>query len=68
MTPEQDQAIEEKMTDIGYPDFDIMPGEDEILMLYIKRQFICSVDYALSLPDEQLKALIVGALQAKVVQ
>lgn len=58
MTPEQEQALTEKLTQLGYPGFDVMPGEDAILMLHIDGHLISSVDYALSLSDETLKALI----------
>ncbi len=58
MTPDQEQQLTEKMTALGYPDFEVMPGEDEILMLHSKGHLICGALYALSMPDEQLKALL----------
>lgn len=58
MAPEQEQALHEKLTQIGYPDFDVLPGEDDILMLYIKDHLIGGVDYVLSLSDDVLKTLI----------
>jgi len=58
MTPEQEQLLIEKLALLGYPDFEILPGEEEILMLYIEDHLICGVLYALSISDEQLKALV----------
>lgn len=58
MTPEERTALTEKMAGIGYPDFDVLPGEDEVLMLYVQAHLIGGALYALSLPDEQLEALI----------
>lgn len=57
MTPEQEQELTEKLTRLDYPDFEVMP-EENTLMLYIGGHLICSVDHALSLSDEDLKALI----------
>lgn len=57
MIPEKQQALMEKMTDLGYPEFEVMP-EEGVEMLYIGGHLICSVDHALSLSDEGLKALI----------
>ena len=58
MTPDQEQALTEKLTSIGYPDFEIMPGEDSILMLHIDGRLVCGTLYALAMPDDQLKALV----------
>jgi hypothetical protein len=58
MTPEQEQALTDKMAGIGYPDFDVMPGEESVLMLHVQSKLIGGTLYALGLPDEQLKALI----------
>ena len=58
MTPEQEQALTDKLTQLGYPTFEVMPGIDNVLMLHIDGHLISSVDYALSLADETLKALI----------
>ena len=60
MTSEQkpEQAVSEKLKQLGYPDFEIMPGQDNIEMLYMQDKLICSVNYALSLSDDDLKALI----------
>ena len=63
MTPEQKQALTETLTRLGSPAFEVIPGEDEIPMLHIEGHFICGVLYALSLPDEQLKALIEETVQ-----
>jgi hypothetical protein len=61
----QDQALTEKLTGAGYPDFEVKPGEDEVLMLHIQEKLIGSVEYALSLSDEQLKTLIDETLQVQ---
>lgn len=58
MTEEQEQALIEKMATLGYPDFEVMPGEDEILMLHTKGRLICGALYALSMDDGRLKALL----------
>lgn len=58
MSPEQDRALEDKLTRIGYPEFDTRPGEDDIEMLYIDGHLIGGALYALGLDDEALKALI----------
>ena len=58
MTPEQEQQLTEKLTQFGYPTFEVLPGEDQILMLHIDGRLIGSVDYALSLSDDALKTLI----------
>ena len=58
MIPEQDQALIEKLTRLGYPTFEVLPGEDEVLMLYVSDHLIGGALYALSLVDETLGALI----------
>lgn len=58
MASEQEQAIASKLTQLGYPVFVVALGEDDVSMLYIQDRLICGVLYALSLSDEQLKALI----------
>jgi hypothetical protein len=63
MTPEQEQVLIEKLTGLGYPEFEIMLGEDDISMLYIHDRFICGALYALSLSDEQLRELIDETVQ-----
>lgn len=63
MTPEQE--LTEKLTDLGYPDFQITPGEDELLMLFIDDHLICGVSYALSLSADQLKAFIDETVQVQ---
>jgi len=68
MTPEQKQELNKKLTGLGYPDFQIEPGEDEIVMLRVKDLLICGALYALSLPDDQLKALIDETVQIAGVQ
>jgi hypothetical protein len=64
MTPEQDQeqskaaVLTEKLARIDIVGFEVLPGEENVEMLYVQGKLICGVDYALSMPDEQLKALI----------
>ena len=58
MTPEQMQTLTEKVINLGYPEPDIETGEEGVLMLHVCDCFICGALYALSMPDEQLKALI----------
>jgi hypothetical protein len=59
MTPDQEQSLAEKMAKLGYSDYcEVLVGEDEVLMLHIRGHLICGALYALSMPDEQLKALI----------
>jgi hypothetical protein len=65
MVAKQVPSLAEKLTRTGYPDFVEVPDQDGIVMLRINDLLICSSAYALSLPDEQLKALIdetVGSL------
>ncbi len=63
METEQEQTLTKKLTELGYATFQVLPGEDEIEMVYIGGHLISSVDYARSLPDEQLKALIDETVQ-----
>lgn len=58
MAAKQKQALTDKLTSIGYPTFEAQPGQEDVLMLYVDGRLIGGVDYALSLSDEQLKALI----------
>jgi hypothetical protein len=58
MTAEEKQALTEKLNHIGYSTFETLPGEDDVLMLHVNGSFIGGALYALSLPGEQLKALI----------
>jgi hypothetical protein len=58
MTGEQEQDLTDKMTRIGYPAYDVLPGEEDVLMLHVQEHLIGGALYALSLPDEQLKALV----------
>lgn len=53
-----------KLARIGYPVGTVVPGIDEVLMLHVRGQIISSVEYALALSDEQLKALIDETLAA----
>lgn len=63
MTAEQEQALGEKMTRVGYPAFNVTPGEENVLMLYVQDRLISGALYALSMSDEQLKALIDETMQ-----
>ena len=56
MTAEQE--LTDKLAGLGYSDFELMPGEEDVLMLHIAGHLIGGALYALSLPDGQLKALI----------
>lgn len=58
MSEEQEKALAEKMTEIGHPGFEVLPGQEDVLMLHVQEKLIGGALYALSLPDEQLKALI----------
>lgn len=58
MSEEQNKALTEKLTRIGYSAYEVLPGEDAILMLHVSGHFIGGALYALDLADEQLKALI----------
>ncbi len=51
-------ALTDKLKRLNYPDFEMIPGEDKILMLHIGDCLIGGVGYALSLSDDDLKALI----------
>lgn len=64
MTEEQDKQLEGKMGRIGYPDFDVLPGQDDILMIFVKHKLICGAGYALDISDDELKALIDGVVDA----
>lgn len=71
MTPEQMQALSEKVAGWGYPEPEIKQSDDEVfedtLMLYVADRPICGALYASTMPDEQLKALInetVGSLES----
>lgn len=65
MTPEQEQALTETMTRIGYPNFEVLPGEENVLMLHVQEKLIGGALFALSLPDGQLKALIDETVQVE---
>ncbi len=53
-----DETLKEKLSRLGYSNFEELPGEEDIPMLYIDDRLICGVEHALSLPDDALKALI----------
>lgn len=59
MTPEQKQELTEKLERVGYSDeFELRPGEDKVLMIYVQDHFICGALYALSMSDKWLESLI----------
>lgn len=58
MTEEQEQALTEKMTRLGYPSFEVLPEEENILMLHVDSHLICGALYALSLSDDVLNVLV----------
>ncbi len=55
---EAETELREKLTKLGYSAFEMKPGQEDVLMLHVQDRFICSVEYALSMPSKQLKALI----------
>lgn len=65
MDKKQEKALAEKLKRLEYPTFEVLPGEDDILMLHIQDHLICGAGYALSLSDEQLKALIDETVEVK---
>lgn len=68
MTPDQTQALTDKITGWGYPEPKIEPGEDDVLMLYVGERLICGALYALSMPDTQLQALLNETMAAGQVE
>lgn len=54
----QEQELTKRLELLGYPEIQIKRGQEDVLMLFIGDHLICSVDHALSLSDEDLKALI----------
>jgi hypothetical protein len=54
----QEDELAKKLTRLGYASFEVMPGEEDVLMLHVGGHLISGVEYALSLPDKQLKTLI----------
>jgi hypothetical protein len=58
MTPDQEKVLTDKLNQLGHTEFEVLPGDDNILMLHINGHLICSVDHALSLSDDDLKTLI----------
>ena len=63
MTEEQEQRLTERLTSLGYPSFEVLSGEDEVLMLHVQDRLICGVLYALEMSDEALKALLDETVQ-----
>lgn len=55
---EANAELKKKLKKLGYTDFEMKPGQEDVLMLHMQGCFICSVEYALGMPSEQLKALI----------
>lgn len=60
MTAKQDKtALTKKLADQDYTDFiELKPGLEGVQMLYVHGLHVCSVQYALEMPEEQLKVLI----------
>lgn len=54
----QDQVLKDKIMTWGYADVQFHAGQEDILMVYVQAFLICSVDYALSMDDDTLHALI----------
>lgn len=63
MTEEQEQLLTEKLTRIGYPAFEVLPGMEDVLMLHVQDRLIGGALYALSLSDDDLKSLIDETVQ-----
>ena len=63
MASKQDKALTEKLKRLDYTDFETKPGQEDVLMLHVQGRYICGVEYALSMPSEQLKALIAETLE-----
>jgi hypothetical protein len=59
---EQD-PLAEKLKRLGYPSFEVMPGEEDVLMLHVEGHLIGGAGYALALSDDALKALIDETLE-----
>lgn len=57
-----DQELHEKVARIGFPEFSILPGQEEVPMLIIEDRLICGASYAYSLSDEDLRTLITETL------
>lgn len=58
------QALNDKLAALGYTDgIETKPGQEDVLMLYMQGHLISGVDYALSMSDEQLKALVDETVQ-----
>lgn len=60
------ELLTEKLTGLGYPEFEIVSEIDEVPMLYIQGCRISGVAHALALEDERLKSLIIETLEIAV--
>lgn len=60
---EANAELKKKLKRLDYTDFETKPGQEDVLMLHVQDRFICSVEYALDMPSEQLKALIDETLE-----
>jgi hypothetical protein len=58
MDAEQEQSLKEKLDEVGYPDFELLPGEDDVLMIHAQGHLICGALHALSMSNKWLEALI----------
>lgn len=52
------EELRDRMKAIGYPDFEVTPGEEQVPMLYVEGHLICAVHYALTLSQESLQELV----------
>lgn len=60
---EVEAELREKLTKLGYPDFEMKPGQEGVVMLHVQDRLICSVEYALDMLSQQLKSLIDETVQ-----
>jgi len=57
MDAEQEQELKEKMELAGY-EFELLPGEDDVLMIHVQGRLICGARYALSMSNKWLESII----------
>ncbi|HEX2615456.1 MAG TPA: hypothetical protein VHL10_08170 [Nitrososphaera sp.] len=60
---EANAELKKRLKKLSYTDFEMKPGQEDVLMLHVQGHLICSVAYALSMSDEQLKALVDETVQ-----
>jgi hypothetical protein len=60
---EANAELKKKLKKLGFTNFEMKPGQEDVLMLHVQGRFICSVEYALDMPSEQLKVLIAETLE-----